>query len=295
MSKIKFWLAALSLAIMAGLGCQKQNPVQAPANEENVTAAQIAAEFEATLETEIQSLNKTAGGVTEIAGPTVITASGVYKVRSDFSATADAIVIKANRVVLDLGERAITGPGNKSGRGIVLDGATHVIVRNGNLKTFGVGVAVLGSSRTVVKNVKVQGGDEFADPPNGIPPQIGILLVNSYQNLIFNNTYRKINLGIFVRGGGSHDNYILHNSAVGGAHGLLGICYNPAGGQGPAGPTNDQVLHNFLNRFGVGIQASSGSAQNHFNRNTIYYFNKAWEDFNGTNAFRENRTMQITP
>jgi parallel beta-helix repeat protein len=145
-----------------------------------------------------------------------------------------------------------------------------------------------------MKEIKIRGGDEFAAPP-AVPPQIGILLVNSYGNRIEENDCKRVNLGLFVRGGGSHDNLIRENSVVGGDHGLLGICYNPAEGQGPAGPTDDRVLRNFLNRFGTGIQASAGSAQNHFNRNTIYYFNKAWEDFNGTNEFRNNRTRQIAP
>jgi hypothetical protein len=82
---------------------------------------------------------------------------------------------------------------------------------------------------------------------------------------------------------------------VGGVNGLLAICYNPAEGEGPAGPTSDLVIFNLLKRFGTGIQTSTGSANNKFNHNTIFYFNQAWNDFNGTNEFRNNRTKQITP
>ncbi len=295
MNKAQFLFAVLALAAMLIAGCQNDNPVQAPDRQENLRTTDLAAEFEKNLTAEIQALSKANGGDRRINGPTVITASGVYKVVKNFSATSDAIVIQADRVLLDLDDHVITGPGNKAGRGIVLDGVSRVLVKDGALKTFGVGVVLLNSSQSAVKDVEIRGGDEFANPPAGIPPQIGILLVNSYRNLIFENDCKRVNLGLFVRGGGSHDNLILHNSARGGNNGLLGICYNPAEGQGPAGPTNDLVAGNLLNRFGTGIQASSGSAQNKFNRNTIYYFDKAWEDFNGTNEFRGNRTRQIAP
>ncbi|MCI0697836.1 right-handed parallel beta-helix repeat-containing protein [candidate division KSB1 bacterium] len=294
MNKIKFLLAILTLAMMIA-GCQNDDPIQAPNRQESAEAADLAVMLEKNLEAELQSLRKAASRAREITGPTTITASGVYEVVNDFSATSDAIVIRADRVLLDLDDHVITGPGNKTGRGIVLDGVSRVLVKDGTLKTFGAGVVLLNSSQSAVKEIEIRGGDEPANPPAGHPPQIGILLVNSYRNLILENDCKRVNLGLFVRGGGSHDNLILHNSARGGNNGLLGICYNPAEGQGQAGPTNDLVAGNLLNRFGTGIQASAGSAQNKFNHNTIYYFNKAWEDFNGTNEFRGNRTRQIAP
>jgi hypothetical protein len=295
MNKIKIVIAVLTLAMMAIIGCQNETSVQAPSQQENLEAARVASEFESDLEAGLQSLSKAGSAAQEISGPTVIAASGAYKVVADFSATADAIVIRADRVLLDLDGHVITGAGNKAGRGIVLDGVSNVLVRNGVLQTFGVGVALLHSSKSLAKNINIRGGDEFANPPAGVPPQIGVLLVNSYRNLIVKNACNRVNLGLFVRGGGSHDNLILHNAVVGGNNGLLAICYNPADGQGSAGPTSDVVSHNFLNRFGVGIQASAGSTQNQFNHNTIYYFSKAWEDFNGANEFEGNRTRQITP
>ncbi len=284
---------ALLLLMLAIAGCERQNPVQAPVDQQQDEELRLIDDFEASLEAELSSLEKS--NVTEITGPTVITESGNYKVVQDFSATSDAIVIQADKVRLDLNEHVITGPGNKAGQGIVLDGVSHVTVRNGTLRTFGAGVVLLESSKSIVKKVRVEGGDEVANPPAGIPPQIGILLVNSYKNLVRYNEFLDVNLGLFVRGGGSFENRLAHNLARAGDNGLLGICYNPAAGQGPAGPTEDLVRFNTLNRFGVGIQTSTGSAENEFNRNTIYFFNQAWNDFNGTNEFRNNRTMQVTP
>ncbi len=298
MKQAKLLLCVLSLLLFVA-ACQKENPLQAPVENQESAALTREAAFESELEANIQAHLATSGlaksGAVAITGPTVITSPGSYRVEKDFSATGDGIVIQSDYVLLNLDEHTITGPGNKAGRGIVLDGVKNVLVRNGNLRTFGVGTALLGTSQALVRNVNLRGSDEVANPPAGIPPQIGVLLVNSYGNFIVKNKYRDVNLGIFVRGGGSYNNTIVRNTVEAGANGLLGICYNPASGEGSAGPQNDFVAQNFLNRFGVGIQASAGSEQNKFNHNTIYYFNKAWEDFNGSNEFQDNRTMQVTP
>ncbi len=299
MKPTKLLLAALSFALLLLAACQKENPLQAPAANEESSSLAPATDAEAKLEAEIlahlttNSLAKS--NATEITGPTVITSPGVYRVASNFSATADGIVIQSDFVLLNLDDHTISGPGNKAGRGIVLDGVERVLVRNGKLRTFGVGTALLGSTQALITNVNLRGGDEVANPSAGIPPQIGVLLVNSYGNFIVGNSYRHVNLGIFVRGAGSYNNTIVRNTVEAGANGLLGICYNPASGQGSAGPQNDFVAHNFLNRFGTGIQASAGSQQNKFNHNTIYYFNLPWNDFNGSNEFQDNRTVQVTP
>ena len=249
-----------------------------------------------TIESETDRAASLRGGIQSIDGPTVITKPGVYVVTTDFSVsekTGDAIVIQSNFVWLDLGGHEISGPGNKIGRGIVLDDVRFVFVANGTLETFGIGVALLESRRCAVVLTEIEGGDEMAAPPE-IPPQIGFLLVNSARNAIRWNDVDQTNLGFFVRGGGSHDNLISRNEAVAGDHGLLGVCYNPAEGQGPAGPTDDLVKRNRLSRFNVGIQTSSGSMHNRFERNLIEYFEAPWVDFNGTNEFVDNTTIQLT-
>ena len=233
-----------------------------------------------------------------ITGPTVIDKPGVYRLVQDFSvdqATGDGIVVRSNGVLLWLGPHTISGPGAKIGRAIVLDHVRHVLVQGGRLESFGVGVALDGSERCAVRGVHVAGADEFADPGAGIPPQVGVLLVNSAYNRIARNRLDRINLGLFVRGGGSHNNVLRRNHVVGGTNGLLGVCYNPAPSAGSEGPTRDLVDANLLSRFGKGIQASAGSARNRFVKNRIEYFSVAWEDLNGTNVFRHNRALQITP
>ncbi|MCI0450898.1 MAG: hypothetical protein L0Z51_00745 [Candidatus Latescibacteria bacterium] len=293
------------LVVLAGFalsGCQDAEDVTNPSAE---VATEPSPEFMAALTREIESeddaitkngdaLQATNGsGLGTITGPTVITSPGYYRVANDFSASEDAIVVRSDWVWLDLGHRTITGPGNKAGRGIVLDDVEHVLVSGGDLETFGIGVALLGTTKSCVRRVDVDGGDEFADPGAGNPPQIGILLVNSYRNSVRRNELEGINLGIFVRGGGSFENRIAWNSVIGGANGLLGICYNPAMGEGPAGPQRDVVSANLLCGFGGGIQTSAESVENRFRFNTIRYFSFAYEDFNGSNIFSDNNTAQI--
>lgn len=289
----------LAATVLALTGCE-DGRLLAPASSS--PDPQPLQGYEAALEAAIQSESDMipsalVAGANELSGPTVITEPGVYVVVEDFSVpakTGDGIVIRADHVLLIVGQHVLTGPGNMEGRGIVLDGVENVLVAGGILRTFGVGVALNGTSRSSVRRVRVEGGDVRAAPP-AIPPQVGILLVNSPENRIGRNECRLVNLGIFVRGGGSYGNRIQRNSAVGGNQGLLGICYNPAVGEGEAGPTDDDVRHNLLDRFGTGIQTSAGSANNRFSFNTIRYFNLAWQDLNGTNEFLHNQTMQISP
>ena len=229
-----------------------------------------------------------------IEAPTTITAPGNYQLTRDLVVReGDAIVIQASNVRLWLGEHTLTGPGNKTGRAIVIDGARNVLVRGGRIRSFGLGVALLGARGCRVRDVDIRGGDETADPANGNPPQIGIMLINSASNVIVDNHLRDLNLGLFVRGGESTRNLLHENVLLGGQHGLLGICYNPAPTGGMAGPHEDRVTANVIARFGKGISASQGSAHNHFIENTIRYFDVAWSDLNGTNTFAANRAVQI--
>lgn len=293
----------LFAAVFALFGCGKDQPNSprlATEPPEGVdTQGEGAPDLASLTRTENDALlDRCPRGAVLIKGPTVISKPGVYRVVQGFSvdqATGDGIVVRSSGVFLWLGQHRISGPGAKIGRGIVLDNVRHVLVQGGRLESFGVGVALDGAERCAVRGVYVAGDDGFADPANGIPPQIGVLLVNSAYNRIARNHLQRINLGLFVRGAGSHDNVLRRNHVVGGVNGLLGVCYNPAPSAGPEGPTSDRVAANTFSRFGKGIQASAGSARNHFVSNRIEYFSVAYEDLNGTNVFRHNRAVQITP
>ena len=138
----------------------------------------------------------------------------------------------------------------------------------------------------------VNGGDEFADPPD-VPPQVGILLVNSARNRIRRNRIEDVNLGLFVRGGNSHDNRISRNRIQADDNGLLAVCYNPVEGEGTVGQHDDTVVKNVLKRFATGIVTSAGSEENRVLSNRIEFFREARTDANGSNIFRNNRTRRL--
>ncbi len=289
-------LAVLALSVVLLAGCGGQGSPLSPAV---TTPGELApgTDLAATIESESDDADEVPSWATPIHGPTIIDAPGVYKVVKDIGAdpaTGVAITIRASGVLLSLGGHTLTGPGNKQGRAIVIENARHVRVANGRIERFGVGVEMNGVEKSAVRGLWIRGGDETADPANGNPPQIGVMLVNSAFNRVARVEARGVNLGLFIRGEGSYSNVLRRNTVVAGDHGLLAICYNPAAGAGQAGPQRDLVERNRLSRFGIGIQTSAGSQNNVFRRNVIDYFVAPYEDLNGTNVFRDNVTQQLT-
>lgn len=312
MKQLTVLLAVCALMLMIGCSDQQESPLQTDnmttttepsVDQQTAPTGEIAvpefAQLEADVKEEISSdrqspLSSQGWWWNTISSPTTITSPGIYRVTSDFSAEGDAIVIQSSHVVLLLGNRTITGPGPKAGRGIVIEGGNHVHIVGGTLTNFGIGVAGLGANWSSVRGLHVDGADEFADPGAGIMPQIGIMMINGSHNRIFFNCLRDINLGTFMRGGNSSRNQIYLNSIMGGDMGLLGICYNPAPGEGADAPDNDKIFLNYVSRFGAGIQFKEEAGYNKVKLNWIGYFNAPWEDLNGTNQFGANHTVQLT-
>ena len=294
-------LGCLALLLMAA-GCGRTQSSVGPTDSIRSSTSRADAAALARLETadaredgkEDDNDDSWRSRATLITAPTVITSPGDYRLAADLDVKeGDGIVIRANDVRVWLGERTLRGPGNKSGRAIVLDGVQRVVVRGGHIERFGFGAVLMGSSDCRVRGLAVRGGDETADPANGNPPQIGLMLVNSAHNRIRNNQLSGVNLGIFVRGAGSYENVIRGNEVTAGQNGLLGICYNPAPGGDAAGPMRDRVSRNTLARFGTGISVSAGSMENRFIANSIGYFNSPYEDLNGTNVFERNTSKRL--
>jgi parallel beta-helix repeat protein len=302
----KFFLLTLVIGLVA-FGCSGNDSIVSSNSSDMGELSEVSEDFAAFVTEAVESEDYNSDevapllkrghyfGYQSISGPTTITRPGIYYLESDFSTPDDGIVIQSNFVILNLGDHTISGPGNKSGRGVVIDHSKYVIVYGGNFEQFGTGVMFDEASRSSVRYAEIMGGDEIADPSAGIAPQIGIMLKNSSRNWIFGNKISMTNLGIFVRGGGSSRNKIYHNKAMGGDRGLLAICYNPVPGEGGAGPSRDNIRFNYLSRFGSGIQTSEGSEKNSFLFNTIKYFDEAYRDFNGSNKFKRNETMQLDP
>lgn len=208
-----------------------------------------------------------------------INRSGSYKLYRNYTVpSGDAVIITASNVTLDLNGFVISTHARGTGRGLVVEGAQGVNIRNGNVSGFNANVAINNSVNVGVYDIQVL-GDGLA--PNNGPTEIGILVLNSRACAIEHNTISSVNLGIFVRGGKSAGNRFLKNIVTGGptaANNLLGICYNPAAGADAAGPRGDSIYNNHIARFGFAIAVSAGSISNMFNDNTLASF---------TGAFRE--------
>jgi len=226
----------------------------------------------------------------------VITRSGSYLLERDMAATAarPAIRVLANDVTLDLDGHRLTGPGNRVGVGISIEGVSSVRVFNGRGARLGIGVRIQDSNNVTVDGLQIVGEDLGGPPPE---IEIGILVVNSRAVVLTNNAISRVFLGIFIRGGGSGGNRIAMNTLTGDANGALGICYNPSPTPGASdGPQGDLVYGNLISRFGTGIATSAASIGNVFRGNTIAYFTAAVDEATpGSNVFEENAAVQITP
>jgi hypothetical protein len=203
----------------------------------------------------------------------LITESGSYVLRYDlWAGSGDGIVIAASGVTLDLNGFEVGTRSKGAGRGIFIDGVSGVTIKNGRVGGFLTNVMVANATNVVVQNLQIVGAGLA---PSGGPSEIGVQLVNSRAALIKGNTISSVNLGIFVRGGGSTGNRITENNITGGAnptHGLLGICYNPAPTGGTAGPRGDLIYNNHIARFGYAFAISEFSLYNIVRDNTFASF-----------------------
>ena len=218
---------------------------------------------------------------TQSSGPVVnntvtISQPGSYVLQRDVRVSSgDGIVITAMGVTLDLNGRSVTTEARGTGRGIFINGATGVEIKNGRVGGFMMNVIAMNTVNARVSDLRITGAGLA---PNNGPSEIGIVLLNSRAGFINRNTITNVNLGIFVRGGGSTGNRISENTVVGGAmpaNNLLGICYNPAPGADAAvdGPSGDIIYNNHIARFGFAIALSAATERNIFRENTLSSFN----------------------
>jgi len=230
-----------------------------------------------------------------IRRPEVITRPGSYIVvdNIDASAGGTAIRIQADDVTLDLGGYTIWGPGGRQGFGIEIAGAANVTVRNGHLQDFGIGVVAMGATNLTVEGLQIDGEDSGGAPPD---VEIGVMLVETRGARVTGNTITDTFLGIFVRGESSGGNRIAGNLLAAGAHGELGICYNPAPGQSVGGPDGDLVYGNVVSGFRRGVSFSTDSMNNVLRGNTLAYLDLAIDEASpGANLFVDNDEVDLAP
>jgi hypothetical protein len=185
------------------------------------------------------------------------------------------------------------------GRGVFVDGASGVAIRNGRIGPFNTNVMVMNAVNITIADLQIAGSGL---PPVGGPAEIGVQIVNSRNVVVKNNSISSVNLGIFVRGGNSTGNRISENTMTGGAtpgSNLLGICYNPAATGGDAGPSGDLIYNNLITRFNFAVAISPLSRWNVFSDNTLISFSSPFQEpqhlttGGGTNISEGNKEARI--
>jgi hypothetical protein len=224
-----------------------------------------------------------------------ITRSGVYRLSNNVSVHGgDGIIITASNVTLNLNGYAVTTSASGTGRGIVISGTSGVQVKNGKVGSFNSNVMITNSINVNAESLQIVG---HGLAPNNGPSEIGVQIVNSRSVSINDNNISSVNLGVFVRGGGSTGNRIFKNIIVGGAvpaNNLLGICYNPAENAGLPGPRGDNIYNNHIARFDYAVAISPGSIYNVFNENVLASFTRGFREpealttNGGTNVSEDN-------
>lgn len=222
----------------------------------------------------------------------------------------DAITIRASHVTLDLNGRTVSTASPSiapfQSRGIFVDGEAAmrrgIAIKNGKVSGFSVNLAVMNAQNLVVSDLQIVG---MGAAPSGGPTEIGIMLINTRGSKVKGNVITSVNLGLFVRGTCSSGNRIMDNTLTGSetaGNNLLGICYNPAPGEGEAdGPRGDLIYNNHIARYGFAIAISSGSRYNIFRDNTLASHNgpfrepSALTENGGTNVSEGNTAVMVPP
>lgn len=210
----------------------------------------------------------------------VIDKPGAYVLPANLSPMApngDAIMITASGVTLDLGGHNVSALTPGMGRGIVVESAKGVRVSNGMLGSFAINVLADHSENVSVERLQIVGAG--LAPTSVGPAEIGINLIDTRGSVVQENTLSSVNLGIFIRGAGSTGNRLEANNVTGSAtaaNNLLGICYNPAVGEGDAGPIGDVILGNHIARYGTAISLAPKSMGIISRDNTLAFFTSAY-------------------
>ena len=215
-----------------------------------------------------------------------INAPGHYLITNDISGE---LTIAANDVTLDMNGYAVNGPGGKQGVGLTIRGARGVKVSGGSLNNFAFGVIVENSANVILRDLRIRAQGL---PVAALPPEVGIMIVQSSNLVVEENSIFNVGLGIFVRGGRSSGNRIANNTVTAGTNGVLGICYNPAPDD-PSGPRGDLIYGNLVSRFDRSISLSDLSAANVIKGNTLIYVTSAVDFMSATNVDMENVKVKL--
>lgn len=227
-----------------------------------------------------------------IGNMTTIDQPGSYALRANLyynSSSGPAILIKSDGVSLDLNGFEIMGPGGKQGTAIMVDGAHGVSIANGTLSNNWFGVVVQNSGNVTIRNMKIRAQGLVV---TALPPEVGIMIVESRGVVVEDNAIFNTGLGIFVRGGMSGGNRLSNNTVTAGTNGLLGICYNPAPNDAES-PKGDIVSGNLVSGFTTGMSFKGTSAFNVIKDNVIQYGTTGIEQLSTKNTEMNNTVVMM--
>ena len=162
-------------------------------------------------------------------------------------------------------------------------------VSNGSLSDLAFGVVVAGSANVEVSDLRIHGQGL---PVVALPPEVGIMVVESKNVSVHDNGIFNTGLGIFVRGSQSMGNRIARNTITAGTNGVLGICYNP-GPDEPGGPSGDVVENNVVSGFNLGLQMKMVAHYNVIRNNVIAYWSQGMDLQNDTHITDGNILIQL--
>jgi parallel beta-helix repeat protein len=220
----------------------------------------------------------------------VISEPGHYFLDRDISSVSGtAIRITSSDVTVDLNGRSVQGPGGKVGQGIEITSVSGVRVMNGSIANFAFGVVVNSSVSVHLSGLSIRGQGL---PVVALPPEVGIMIVQSRNTVVEKNLLYNVGLGIFVRGGMSWGNRVSGNTVTSGMNGALGICYNPTPDD-PMGPRGDLIEGNHISGFPTGIQMNTTAGSNILRGNTIAYSVMALELLNPNNVIEGNTEVML--
>jgi parallel beta-helix repeat protein len=162
-------------------------------------------------------------------------------------------------------------------------------VFGGSVHDFGFAVVVENSSNIRIHNLRIRALNLPVVSP---PPEVGIMIVQSSNVVVENNSLHNVGLGIFVRGGNSRGNRIANNTVTGGSNSVFGICYNPAPSD-PRGPRGDLIYNNVITGFPTAISFSDQSLANVVRQNTLAFREIAIQSPSATNLDLDNAKVKL--
>ncbi len=230
-------------------------------------------------------------GTRVVPGNGVIDTPGRYVLNNEATLRAHgaAILITSSNVWLNLNGNTVMGPGGKNGVGIHIRGANGVNVSNGYIVNNAFGVIVENSNSVTLTGLHIRAQGLTI---TSLPPETGIMIMQSRNVVVRDNSIFNTGLGIFVRGGRSGGNHIANNVVTGGTNAVLGICYNPTDSD-PNGPRGDLIERNLVSGFNIGVQFSDRSMANILYGNTLAYRTMALDIRNDTNKEQNNTSVQL--